>query len=54
MQSASTKPQKVYEEPSLKKVSPAQAKEFLLYHAKMGDQGAKDILKLVLPNSDGS
>jgi hypothetical protein len=51
-QSTGTKPQKSYEGPALEKLTPEQAKEFLLHHANMGDQGAKDILKLVLPASD--
>jgi len=46
-QSIGTKSQKSYEEPALEKLPPEQAKEFLLRHARMGDQGAKDILELV-------
>ena len=48
-QSTSAKPQKSYEGPALKKLRPKEAKEFLLHHAKLGDQGAKDILALVRP-----
>jgi len=48
-QPTGTKPQKSYEEPALDKLPPEQAKEFLLHHASMGDQGAKDILEIVLP-----
>ena len=47
--SAGTKPQKSYEGPALKKLTPKEAKKFLLHHAKLGDQGAKDILALVRP-----
>ena len=48
-QSTGTKPQKSYQEPALEKLTPEQAKEFLLRHAHGGDQGAKNILELVLP-----
>ena len=48
-QSTGTKLQKSYEEPALKKLRPEQAKKFLLHHANRDDQGAKDILKMVLP-----
>jgi hypothetical protein len=47
--STGTKPQKSYEGPAVKKLRPEEAKEFLLHHAKLGDQGAKDILALVRP-----
>ncbi len=46
-QSTGTKSQKSYEEPALEKLRPEQATEFLLRHARTGDQGAKDILELV-------
>jgi len=49
-----TKPQKSYEGPALKKLTPEQAKKFLLHHANMGDQGAKEVLKLVLPTGKDS
>ena len=45
---------KPYEKPTATKLTAEQAKLKLLGHAGRGDQGAKDILKLVLPNSDGS
>jgi len=48
-QPTGTKLQKSYEEPALRKLKPEQAKKFLLRHANMGDQGAKDILRIVLP-----
>jgi hypothetical protein len=44
------KQKKSYKEPALKKLTPEQAKTFLIHHAKAGDQGAKDILKVVLPD----
>jgi len=47
--STGAKPQKSYEKPALKKLRPEQAKKFLVHHASMGDQGAKDILALVRP-----
>jgi hypothetical protein len=47
--STSTKLQKSYEGPALKKLTPKQAEKFLLDHAKLGDQGAKEILALVRP-----
>ena len=50
--STGTKLQKSYEEPALKKLTPEQAKKFLLHHANMGDHGAKDILDLVLPTDN--
>jgi len=50
--STGTKPQKSYEAPALKKLKREEAKNFLRHHANMGDQGAKDILKLVLPTSN--
>jgi hypothetical protein len=53
-ESTGTIPQKFYEGPGLEKLTPEQAKEFLLRHANLGDPGAKDILKLVLPTSDDS
>jgi len=33
----------------LKKLAPEEAKKFLLHHANLGDQGAKEILALVRP-----
>jgi hypothetical protein len=47
--STSTRLHKSYEGPALKALAPEQAKEFLLCHAKLGDEGAKEILALVLP-----
>ena len=45
-----------YESPALTRLEPKQAMDFLLYHASLGDSGAKDILKLLTPltrdNSD--
>jgi len=49
--SVGTKPLKSYEEPALEKLTPEQAKKFLLRHANMGDEGAKKILEIVLPTS---
>jgi len=49
-ESTGAKPQKSYEGPALKKLTPKEAKEFLLHHAKLGDPGAKDILALVRPS----
>jgi len=48
-QSVGTKLLKSYEEPALEKLTPEQAKKFLLHHANMGDEGAKKILEIVLP-----
>ena len=48
-QSTSAKPQKSYEGPALKKLRPKEAEKFLLHHAKLGDEGAKEILALVRP-----
>ncbi len=53
-QSTGTKVQKSYQGPALKKLTPKHAKEFLLHHANMGDQGAKEILKMVLPIGNDS
>ena len=53
-QSTGTKLQKSYEEPALRKLRPEQAEKFLLHHANMGDEGAKDILRMVLPKGSDS
>ncbi len=53
-QSTGTKGQKSYRGPALKKLTPEHANEFLLHHARMGDQGAKHILDLVLPFANDS
>jgi hypothetical protein len=45
---------KTYESPILKKLGPTEAEDFLLHHAKLGDQGAKDILQLVSPKENDS
>ena len=47
-QPAGTKAKKSYETPALKKLPPQEAKKALLDHARKGNQGAKDILELVL------
>ena len=47
MQSVQLTRLKEYEPPLLKKLTEDQALEFLRHHAKLGDQGAKDILKLL-------
>ena len=47
--STGAKLQKSYERPALKKLAPKEAKKFLLHHANLGDQGAKEILALVHP-----
>jgi hypothetical protein len=46
-ESTGTKAQKSYEGPALKKLTPDEAKKFLVHHADLGDQGAKEILALV-------
>jgi hypothetical protein len=53
-QSTGTKSQKSYEEPALTKLTPAQAKEFLLHHARRGNQAAKDMLGIVFPTGKDS
>jgi hypothetical protein len=40
---------KAYDTPFLKKLEPKEAQEFLLHHANLGDQAAKEILALVRP-----
>jgi hypothetical protein len=52
--STGTKPQKSYEGPALKKLASEEAKKFLLHHADLGDQGAKEILALVRPTDKPS
>ena len=47
--STGTKSQNSYEGPVLKKLLPEEAKKFLLHHAELGDQGAKELLALVRP-----
>jgi hypothetical protein len=48
-ESNGTKPQNSYEGPALTKLPPQEAKKFLVHHAKLGDQGAKEILALIRP-----
>ncbi len=48
-QPTGTKAKKSYETPALKKLAPEEAKKALLDQARKGNQGAKDILQLVLP-----
>ena len=43
-----------YETPSLEKLKPEEAKQFLLHHANLGDPGAKEVLALVLPGKENS
>jgi len=54
--SSETKLQEAYGIPALAlmNLTPEQAKKFLLHHANLGDQGAKEILKLVLPTGNDS
>jgi hypothetical protein len=55
MESARTPPaRKTYQSPALKKLTPKEAKQFLLRQANLGETGAKDILNLVLPCSSNS
>jgi hypothetical protein len=55
MLSARTKRlQKTYEAPAVTKLPSEKAKEFLLHHASLGDQGAQDLLDLVLPANEYS
>jgi hypothetical protein len=42
--STGTKRQKSYERPTLKKLASEEAEKFLVHHANLGDQGAKEIL----------
>lgn len=43
---------KTYESPILKKLDPCEAQDLLLRQAKLGDQGAKDILQMVSPQEN--
>lgn len=43
------KPRKPYGKPTVTKLTPEQAKLKLLGHASMGEQGAKDLLKMMFP-----
>ena len=45
---------KSYEAPVIRKLTPQEAKQFLLRHSKLGDPGAKELLALVLPGKDNS
>ena len=47
-QPTGTKAKKSYETPALKKLAPEEAKKALLEYARKGDEGAKNILELVL------
>jgi hypothetical protein len=51
MQNSKT-PQKTYSSPTLKNLTPEQAKLLLLGHASQGDQGAKDLLDVLFPDSN--
>jgi len=42
---------KSYEKPTATKLTPEQAKLKLLGHASMGDQGAKDLLEMMFPET---
>jgi hypothetical protein len=42
---------KSYEKPAVTKLTPEQAKLKLLGHASMGDQGAKDLLEMMFPET---
>jgi len=53
MESARKAPgRQTYQAPALKKLTPEEAKQFLLEQANMGETGAKDILKFVLTGSN--
>ena len=51
-QPADGKIPETYRSPTLKKLQPGEAKRFLLEHAQKGDQGAREILQLILPASN--
>jgi hypothetical protein len=51
---ARPKPRKLYNPPGLRKLSPEQAKLLLIGHVSRGDEGAKEVLELLFPESDGS
>jgi hypothetical protein len=42
---------KLYQPPTLRKLTLEQARMFLMGHASMGDQGAKDLLRLIYPDN---
>jgi hypothetical protein len=42
-------PRKPYEPPTIKKLTAKQAKLLLFYNARVGDQNAAEILKLITP-----
>ena len=44
---------KAYESPTLRKLNPEEAKQFLLQHAE-GDSGTKEVLALVLPGNENA
>jgi hypothetical protein len=46
----SARPRKSYENPTLMKLTPEQAKLKLLGAANMGDQGAKELLEKMFPD----
>jgi hypothetical protein len=41
---------KEYQRPSLRRLTPEQAKLLLIGHATIGDQGAKDLMDVVFPD----
>jgi len=51
---ARPKPRKLYETPSVRKLTPEQAKLLLIGHVSLGDEAAKEVLELLFPESDGS
>jgi len=43
------KPRKLYEKPTVTKLTPEEAKFKLIDHASRGDQGSKDMLEMMFP-----
>jgi hypothetical protein len=50
-QAAQEEVAKLYQSPKLKKLTLEQARMFLMGHASMGDEGAKDLLRLIYPDN---
>jgi hypothetical protein len=49
-QAVSEKAPKIYQKPTLKKLTSEQARMLIVGHASVGDQGAKDLMEVLFPD----
>jgi hypothetical protein len=54
MQSFDISKRKPYERPILRELTSEQAVVFLVGHAYIGNQGAKELMEMLFPNADGT